>query len=906
MALPLRDFRKSRGYKEYQMSFDDDISLPVTIGNLTMRNPFMVASGPTAKTAEQLAKAEEFGWGGVSIKLTFDPYPYINKEPRYGYWEDLGFLAFSAEKRLSLEDGLKLVIDGRKVTKKIKIFANITYEGDKGIAGWAAMAKRFEDVGAHGIELNMCCPNMSFNIEVSGTTQIAEKTGASLGQQADAVARIVEAVKKAVSIPVMVKITPEGGRVAQVAEASLKAGADAAGPNANRLAVPPVDVEHPEAPIYHLQDEPSMSCFCGPWLKPLALRDIYETRKLVGPKYTLLASGGCRTWKDAVEFFMCGTDIMQICTETLVSGFGFMPDFISGLKDYLRRHGHKHPREIRDYLVNRITPATELTIYPGHARIKECNLAAPCKAACPNSVPAQAYVVAVSKGKFEEAFRHITSRDPLQSVCGYICNHPCETECTRGEVDAPIRIREIKRFALEKAQEKGWKREYDTNAKKTGKRIAVVGSGPAGISAAFDLARAGHEVTVFEAARKPGGMLRGVIPSFRLPEAILDAEIKGLKALGVRVETGKALGRDITVESLKKDGYNAVCLAVGAQAGARLGVPGEDGAGGVVDALTFLKNASSGKGTVGKRAVVVGGGFTAVDAARTAIRLGAKEVFIAYRRTHDEMPATPEEVTEAEEEGVKIMYLVAPKAVLAERGKVTGLRMQNYVLGEKDASSRRKPEEVEGTEFTLACDMIIPAVGQKVALDAAGAATTRWGTVDADEDTGVMKAKGLFAAGDCVTGPANVIGAVASGRRAAIAIDGFLMGKKAFLVPEPKLKAVEKAMVLLRIKELKKVDRMPVTLRAAPERKKDFAEYVKTFTDEEAVAEASRCLSCGCSAGCAICAQLCNAFAVKVEGERVVFDEDKCHACGMCMRRCPNKNIEIIRTSDTPLPQRTR
>jgi len=886
------------------MSFDQDISLPIKIGGLTMRNPFMVASGPTTKTAEQLAKAEEFGWGGASIKLTFDPYPYINKEPRYGYWEDRGFLAFSAEKRLALEDGLQLVRDGRKVTKELKIFANITYEGDKGVAGWATMSKKFEDAGAHGIELNMCCPNMSFNVEVSGTTQTTEQTGASLGQRPDAVAMIVEAVKRAVTIPVLVKITPEGGRVAQVAKASLDAGADAAGPNANRLAVPPIDVEHPEAPIYHLQDEPSMSCFCGPWLKPLALRDIYETRKLVGPTYTLLASGGCRDWKDAVEFFMCGTDIMQICTETLVSGFGFMPELIANLKDYLTRHGHKHPREIRDYLVSRITPATELTIYPGHARVKECNLAAPCKAACPNNVPAQAYVTAIAKGKFEDAFRQITSRDPLQSVCGYVCNHPCEIECTRAEVDAPIRIRELKRFALEKAEAKGWKRTYDVNSKKTGKRIAVIGSGPAGISAGFDLARAGHAVTVFEADAKPGGMLRGVIPGYRLPERILDAEIDGVKALGVKFETGKLFGRDITADSLKKSGFDAVCLALGAQAGAKLGVPGEDGAEGVVDALSFLKKASSGQGHTGKRVAVVGGGFTAVDAARTAVRLGAREVFIVYRRTRDEMPATPEEVAEAEEEGVRVMYLVSPKAVICDAGKVTGLRMANHVLGEKDKSNRRKPEEVEGTEFTLRCDMVIPAIGQKVALDAAGVSTTRWGTVDADEATGETKSAGVFAAGDCVTGPTSVIAAVASGRRAAVTIDRALMGDAAFLQADPKLSAVEKAMVLLRIKELKKVDRMAIPLRAAVERKGDFAEYVRTLSDKDARSEAARCLACGCGAGCAICAQICNAFAVKVEGDKVVFDEKKCHACGMCMRRCPSKNIEIIRTSDTPIPQR--
>jgi len=885
------------------MGWAEEFRFPVRIGGVTMRNPFMVASGPTTKTAEQLARAEETGWGGACLKLCFDPYPYINKEPRYGYWADRGILSFSAEKRISIEEGIKLAKDGRKVTKDLKIFANITYEGERGIAGWVTMAKRFEDAGVHGVELNMCCPNMSFNVSVTGSDTGGHATGASLGQQADTVARIVEETKKVLTVPLMVKITPEGGQQAQVAKKCLDAGADAVGTNANRLAVPPFDIENPEAPIYHLQVEPSMSCFCGAWLKPLALRDVFEMRKLGGPGPVIFGSGGCRTWKDAVEFFMFGADIVQICTETLVSGFGFMPEFLKGLADYLKRHGLEHPRELRDKMVPRMTSATDLTIFPGHAKLKDCNLAAPCKAACPNHVPAQAYVTAIGKGNFEEAFRQITSRDPLQSVCGYICNHACETECTRGEVDEPIRIRELKRFALEKAKKEGWKPVYEKRHGKRDQRVAVIGSGPAGLSAAFDLARAGYKVTVYEGDDQPGGMLRGVIPYFRLPQRVLDAEVENIKALGVKFKTGKTFGRDISLESLREDGFETVCLAIGAQVGATLGVPGEEGAHGIIDALTFLRIGSEGKSLAGRRVAVVGGGFTAVDAARTAIRRGASEVFILYRRTRDEMPATPEEVYEAEEEGAKVMYLVSPKEVLTEKGNVAGLRMVNHVLGEKDASNRRKPEEVEGTEFTLKCDLVIPAVGQRVVIDAtmSGVQTTRKATLAADETTGATKHKDVFAAGDCVTGPTSVIAAVASGRRVAATVDKYLAGKDAFLEYDPKFNAVDKAAPLLRIEHLKKEKRTLVALRSATARKADFNEYVSTMTEEDAVKEASRCLACGCGAGCAICAQICNAFAVSVDGDKMIFDEKKCHACGMCYRRCPNQNVEMIQDSDAPI-----
>ncbi len=884
----------------------DGVYMPVKVAGLTFKNPFLVASGPTTKTVEQLVKAEECGWAGASLKLCFDPFPYINKEPRYGYWEDRGILAFSAEKRISIEEGLELAREGRKATKDLIILANITYEGKKGLAGWVNMSKRFADAGVHGIELNMCCPNMSFNVEVTGS-HIEEATGASLGQQQDAVAAIVEAIKKEVQVPVFVKITPEGGQLAQVAKRCLDAGADVVGTNANRLAVPPFDIENPDNRMYHLQNEPSMSCFCGPWLKPLALRDVFEMRKLCGTEPVIFGSGGCRDWKDAVEFFMFGADIVQICTETLVSGFGFMPDLLKNLKSYLERHGHKHPRDIRDYMVNRLTPATELTIFPGHAQRKNANLAAPCKVACPNYVPAHAYVMAVKRGNFLQAFRLITARDPLQSVCGYICDHPCETECTRGEVDESIQIRDIKRFVLEKAAKEGWKRIYETADKKRKEKVAVVGSGPAGLSAAFDLARAGYGVTVFEAETKAGGMLRGIIPAFRMGESVLDAEIDGVRSLGVKFQTGKALGKDFTLESLKKDGFAAVCLALGAQVGSALGVAGEKGASGVVDALAFLRSASGdGASVAGKRVVVIGGGFTAVDAARTAVRLGAKEVFICYRRTRDEMPATTEEVAEAEEEGVKIMYLVSPREIITDGGRTVAIRMVNHVLGEKDASSRRRPEEVEGTEFTLRCDMIIPAIGQRVKGEDVGGSVeiTRRGTVAADEVTGRSEVEWIFAAGDCVTGPTSVIRAVASGRRAAVEIDRHLAGESAFLRHDEKLDAVDKAGPLLRIEELRKERRAPLALRDADARRRDFDEYTPTLSEEEAVKEASRCLNCGCGAGCGLCAQICNAFAISVEGDRMVFDEEKCHACGMCMRRCPNDNVEIVQTSDVPLGPR--
>ena len=362
----------------------DDMVLPVEVGGVTFRNPCFVGSGPTAKSVSQLVRASELGWAGASIKLTFDPKPYVNLEPRYGWFKGDKYLAFSAETRLVYEEGLRLVEESRQRTKDFVIMANITYAGDKpGVEGWVDMAKRFEAAGAHVIELNMCCPNMSFNVQVSGTTDTAHQTGASLGQNPEALSYITREVKQAVGIPVFVKLTPEGGRIAQVAKACFDAGADAVGGTANRLGIPPVDIRNPLKGPYALQDEPSMSCMSGPWIRPLGLRDIYEIRKLVGPQAVITGSGGIQEMEDVVQAAMCGADLMCMCTATMLKGFELLPPLIRDLKAYMAEMGYAKFQDMRDILVGAIKPAPELTIRKGVARKKDvdapCKIAATCK-----------------------------------------------------------------------------------------------------------------------------------------------------------------------------------------------------------------------------------------------------------------------------------------------------------------------------------------------------------------------------------------------------------------------------------------------------------------------------------------------------------------------------------------------
>ena len=876
----------------------NEMRMPMAVGGVTFRNPFYVGSGPTSKSIEHLVKADATGWAGASIKLTFDPAPYVSLDPRYGWFGDQGFLSFSAESRLGVEEGLKLVREGRReCTDDFVILANITYVGDKpGVRGWVDMAKRFEDAGAHVVELNMCCPNMSYNVHLSGKADTAHQTGASLGQNAEALGTIVAAVRKGITAPLFVKLTPEGGRIAQVAKACFEAGADAVGGTANRLGVPLVDLEDPLRSPYALQKEPSMSCLSGPWIRPLAFRDAYEIRKLVGPEPRITCAGGIMELRDVITAVACGADLLVVCTGILLKGFELLGPLMAELKSYLTEKGYSGLGEIRDGLVREITPATELTVIKGHARKKSDALRGPCQTACAFNVPAQDYVRLIAEGDFAGAYRAITSRSPLQAVCGWVCNHACESECTRGLLDEAIRIRDLKRFVLERAAAAGWEPEI-ARAERRAEKVAVIGAGPAGMSAAFHLARAGYGVTVFEARAQAGGMLRYAIPRFRLPEQVLEAELSGLAGLGVKIETGKRFGREVTREWVEREGYKALVLAVGAAAGLPLGVAGEEAAG-CMTALDYLGQVACGEAVeVGRRVAVVGGGFTAIDSARTALRQGAEEVYVLYRRTREEMPATREEVDEAEAEGVKVMYLVSPKEVLSEGGRTTGLRMVNHVLAETDASGRRRPEEVEGTEFTLAVDAVISAVSQAVAQGEAELGVALAGGRITTGGDGVSTGLAMvFAAGDAATGPDSVIAAVASGYKAAAAVDGAIAGEKAFMQPMPELTPADKELVLARNRAVVKRERVPANLRAAGERARDFGTYREVMSEAEAIAEAARCLNCGCSVLCGLCERICSSFAISRDAalcqERI--DSAKCHACGMCVQLCPNNNIELV------------
>ncbi|MEW5723120.1 MAG: NAD(P)-binding protein, partial [Thermodesulfobacteriota bacterium] len=485
---------------------------------------------------------------------------------------------------------------------------------------------------------------------------------------------------------------------------------------------------------------------------------------------------------------------------------------------------------------------------------------APCAAGCPAGINVQGYVQLVGQGKYDQAVRLIMEKLPLPGVLGRVCPAFCESVCRRSEVDEPVSIRELKRVAADHV-------DLATLRPSPGaqrpEKVAVIGSGPAGLTAAYYLRRDGYRVTIFEALPVLGGMLRVGIPDYRLPVEVLDREIRNILDLGVETRLEQRFGRDVTLESLAAEGFGAVFLGLGAHGGIKLGIPGEDEAGNVVEAVGFLRAANLGRppGLSG-RVVVIGGGNVAVDAARTALRLGADQVTIAYRRTRPEMPAYAEEIEEALAEGIELATLVTPVRLLLEGGRAAGLECLRNELGAPDDSGRRRPVPRPDSEFVIPADWVIPAIGQRTdapwAADTPGLAWTDRGRLIVNPLTLQTSLPHVFAAGDVVTGPATVIEAVAAGRRAAESISRFLAGERLAPVAE-ETEGRDWAPIPAKTA---RADRAEATLRPAEERKKSFGEVSAGLTDEQAGSEAARCLNCGVCSECMECVRVCEAKAV--------------------------------------------
>lgn len=497
--------------------------------------------------------------------------------------------------------------------------------------------------------------------------------------------------------------------------------------------------------------------------------------------------------------------------------------------------------------------------YERHIIDKRCDafvctelVGAPCHSACPVGTEAWRYVAHIARGEFEEAYATIREANPFPSVCARVCDHQCEERCRLGTSGSdPVAIRALKRFITDRADPSAYKPVREASTTKDSPSVAVVGSGPAGLTAAHYLSLKGYNVTVFEAEDEPGGMLFCAIPSYRLPKETIRSEIASLLDDNITVKCNTALGRDITIDKLFNEGYKAVLLAMGAHKSRPLGLENED-VQGVYPSIGFLKafnlqNKELAKGRVG----VIGGGNSAIDAARTALRQrDVENVTILYRRTREEMPAFAEEIEAADQEGIKIQTLVSPKKIITTSGYFSGLQFIKNELGDTDSSGRRRPVPLEGTEQVIELETLIVAISEDSGIDSIGPArsskieVTNWNTVKVDGKTLQTSRPGVFAAGDVVTGPNTVIEAIAAGKKTAVMIDHYIKGENLDQPAKLELPRVYIEPVEVEDEDTSQVGRVETPRASVDWRKRNFAEVEVSLSVEEAMCEAKRCLRC--------------------------------------------------------------
>lgn len=526
---------------------------------------------------------------------------------------------------------------------------------------------------------------------------------------------------------------------------------------------------------------------------------------------------------------------------------------------------------------------------------------APCSLNCPAGTDCQGYVKQIALGNDKEAVRIIKDKLPLPASIGRICPHPCEKECRRANVEEPISIAFLKAFAADNDLASG-EPYMPECAPSTGRTVGIIGGGPAGLSAAYRLAVGGHKVTVYDAMPKMGGMLRYGIPEYRLPRAVLDSEIKLFEELGIELINNVKVGENITFDEIKEK-HDAVLIAIGAWSSSSIRCKGEE-LEGVFGGIDFLREVNLGnKPNIGRNVAVVGGGNTAMDACRTAVRLGAENVYVIYRRTRAEMPAEDVEIKEAIEEGVTFKFLTNPAEIIGENGRVKAVKLQVMELGEPDASGRRAPIAVEGLFETIEVDSVISAIGQKVNVSGFEAVQLNSrGIIEADENSMKTNMEGVFAAGDAVNKGADIaIAAIAEANKAAIAIDGYLHGLEVSCrKPYLSVKKISKEMFA----DKQVIARAVMPERAAEERKNDFGAVYLGFSEAQARAEAARCLECGCHdyGECSLIRHA-NRYPIepqRLEGEHheafkekrlnvIERDQGKCILCGLCVRICEEK-----------------
>lgn len=868
--------------------------LSVDIAGVSFKNSVWVSSSEVTEDFNKMKRAIDMGAGAVVAK-SYTANPAVRKQTDLAKYVFLGYdrrpvygkkipkfytnYCRSGIGRLEVseDDWLEELSKTQKYAAKFDAQVIGSVFGETDVSDMIRLAKGIEQTGVPMLELDLGCPQPE-EMEIQG----------GLLKASQEYIDVTRAVVKNVSIPVFIKLSPQQADLVATAKAVREAGA--AGVTChNRFLGFCIDIDNARPYIW------GWAGVGGPWMLPIALRWVSKIY-IDNPGLPILGSSGVYDHEDVVQYHMAGATAIEFCSTVMVKGYSVIREIVEGLNGFLDAKGYKSVRDIigtatrasHSYAEMYTLPeyqqrssidqakcihcgsCLEICWYGGIERQEETS-AAPCQQACPAGVDVPRYVRLTAEGKFEEALAVVREKIPFPSVCGSACFHPCETKCIRGQLDDPIAIMAIKRFI---AQRDGqlWRKKAKV-AKPTGKRVAVVGSGPAGLTAAYYLAKLGHRVTVFEALPVVGGMMRVAIPDYRLPRELLEQEIEEIRSVGVEIKTNTKVD---SLDAISDQGYEAIFLAVGAGNSLQLGIEAEDSRG-VLQCLPFLREVKLGKKvSLGDRVAVIGGGNAAIDASRTALRLGAKEVTIVYRRSRAEMPASDEEIEGALTEGVNIQFLSTPTKIIRNNGrlKLECIRMK---LGRLDASGRRQSQPLKGTEFNIDADTVIMAIGETPDIP------SQFALKQADDnriwvhpDTLATSQEGVFAGGDAVSGPASIIEAIAVGRKAASSIDSYLDGNG---VIEEVLAPLEKEEVLpldpSQLIEGRRIPQMPPL--PLPKRLTSFAEIETGYTAETVIREAKRCLKCD-------------------HNPIYTVDETKCKGCYNCQVICPVEGVITMKT----------
>ena len=815
-----------------------------------LQSPIILSSGPLSFAAEGLIRAHDAGAGAVVTKTirldrAINPYPHI--------------AAMNSDSLINCEkwaDSDRLVWYEREIPMTKAVGAVVIASVGHTLEESANIVADCQKAGADFIEL----------VSYSDDTMIP---------------MLDDALKK-VTIPIICKLSsnyPAWADPVGTAKRCLEMGA---------AGIAAIDSIGPTLKIDIFNKKPAMGSedgfgwMSGGAMRPISMRINSLIARLGFENLNLYGIGGVTCAEDMVEYLMTGCKAVGVCSIGIIKGIEYFTTLNKDLSILLKKLGYNSLQEAIGVALPNFPTKGAYPVVGEYEKNVEADLKiqfkfdpdyAPCQQTCPAGIDVPLYVDQVRRGSYLDAYNTNSVNNPFPAICGRVCDHPCEANCRRGEIDEPIAIRLLKRVAADEVYAAcGNALPLPSMLAKNGKKIAIIGAGPAGLSAAYYMSRKGYQVKVFESLPVAGGMLAVGIPDYRLPRDIMNKEIARLENMGVEIRLGVTVGKDISMAELTQMGYERILIATGAHGDPEMGVPGEDLAG-VLSGIKFLRDVNLGQIRLDEqKVIVVGGGNVAVDAARAAIRVGAAEVTIVYRRDKGAMPAYAEEIEHAEQEGIKFAFLAAPAAI--KKNAFSGLDFEYtpMMLGEMDASGRRSPRSSGAANITMKVDTVIAATGQKIITDFMPKVVSM--------ESGATESANIYVAGDCATGPASVIKAIAMGRKAAEAMDSSLGGDGVVMEA---ITAVHPHFV--HVADDNK-PRMEATLIPVEDRVPGFAEVENGLAPGDAAKEAERCLHCGCI-NCGRCVEACSYDARVMDFPGMTVDRDLCRNCGFCLTVCP-------------------